>query len=177
MPDNSTERATLLILVPSASLGFALAFNLGAFGVVFFDQILTVWVIATIVLVASLVSAIPPNGWWGRIILLLPTFWLLLAFGGPSAAVGIVEDPVAVTAIIISAVCLPFIAWILIAAINPDFLELPNRNRVVVIAAVLAFVVVGWAFGYRNDTFLNCDDFTVSGNDLPQNCVQASDPG
>ena len=44
-------------------MAFTLAFNLGAFGTVFFDAIFTAWVIATIVLVGSLVSKLPPQTW------------------------------------------------------------------------------------------------------------------
>jgi hypothetical protein len=56
----SAERATLLIAVPSASLAFTLAFNLGAFDTIFFDAVFTMWVIATIVLFGSMVSKLPP---------------------------------------------------------------------------------------------------------------------
>ena len=38
------ERATLLISVASASVAFMLAFNLGAYGEIFFDQIFTVFI-------------------------------------------------------------------------------------------------------------------------------------
>ena len=37
--------------------------------------------------------------------------------------------------------------------------------------AVLLFVLAGFGIGARNDVFLNCDDFKVSGNDLPANCI------
>jgi len=38
--DTTTEdRAAILITVPSASIAFMLAFNLGAFGEIFFEQV------------------------------------------------------------------------------------------------------------------------------------------
>ena len=75
-----SDRATLLVIVGSATLAFMLGFNVGAFGVIFFDQLLLVWVIATIVLVASIISDLPPNTWPRRLILLLPSLWLLSAW-------------------------------------------------------------------------------------------------
>ena len=68
-------------------------------------------------------------------------------------------------------VCLPFIVWVLAAAINPDFIKLPRPNRIAVVAGVLVFALIGYGIGARNDVFLDCDDFKVSGNDLPANCT------
>ena len=172
MEGTSVERATLLILVPSASVGFALAFNLGAFGTVFFDRILAVWVMATIVLIASLVSDLPPNNWLGRIVLLLPTGWLILAFIDAPDQGGLVDNSVFVITVLVTVVCLPFIAWILISAINEEFTLLPNRNKMIIVAGVLAFAMIGWALGFRHPSFLTCNDFKVSGNDQPANCVK-----
>ena len=56
MEATASDRATLLVAAGSAGIAFMVGFNLGAFRVVFFDQLLTVWVIATIVFVASIVS-------------------------------------------------------------------------------------------------------------------------
>jgi hypothetical protein len=175
LAENSNERATLLILVPSASIGFGLAFNLGAFGVVFFDRILVVWVMSTIVFIASLVSKLPPRKWWGRLALLIPTMWLVLTFLDASVSSTQLDSTLSVTAIVVTVVCLPVIAWTLISSINQEFLELPRRNRTVIVLTVLLFATAGWALGANNDRFLYCDDFQVSGNDLPSNCVQASD--
>lgn len=176
----TAERATLLIAVPSASVAFTLAFNLGAFGTVFFDAIFTAWVIATIVLVGSLVSKLPPRTWWGRFVLLVPSFWFVASWitdpGAEDAAASIIFG----STLFITVVCLPFIAWILISAINPEFLDLPNPNKAAIIAAVVAFAASGYFVGTRNDIFLDCGDFKVSGNDLPSNCVsvpEAPNPG
>lgn len=170
------DRATLLILVPAATVAFALAFNLGAFGVIFFDRILAVWVMATIVLLASLVTRLPPRSWWGRVILLLPSAWVVLAFVDSPANGERLDESVFVIAIVVTVLTLPFIAWVLISAINPEFLDLSNRNKTAVAAAVVIFAAVGWGLGARNDAFLVCDDFKISGNDLPVNCVQTDVP-
>ena len=171
----SAERATLLIAVPSASVAFTVAFNLGAFDTVFFDALFTVWVIATIVLVGSLVSTLPPHSWLGRFVLFVPSLWLLGAFVVDPAGQDTASQVIFGTAIFVTVVCLPFIAWILITAINPDFVELPGSNKAAVIAAVLLFAVSGYLVGARNDIFLTCEDFKVSGNDLPANCLSTTE--
>ena len=73
--------------------------------------------------------------------------------------------------ITVTVICLPLIAWILISAINPEFVDLPRPNRIAVLGAVISFALIGYALGARNDLFLTCKDFKVSGNDLPSNCT------
>ena len=176
MDKATTDRATLLIAAPSATVGFALAFNLGAFDVVFFDSIFAMWVLATTVLVASLISpTLPPRHWVGRILLLIPSGWLALSWLHDPAAEDEFERFVLGAGLVVTAIVFPFIAWILISAINPDFLALPNINKGVIVGAVLAFAIAGYLIGARNDVFLSCQDFKISGNDLPTNCV--NEPG
>ena len=171
MESTAAERATLLIATATASGAFVIGFNFGAFDVVFFDALLTVWVVATIVLVASFITSLPPRNWLGRLILLIPSVWILLAWIADPAGEDAASEALYVFTLILTLVTLPLIAWILVSAVNPDFLHLPRPNRMAIIAALVVFALAGWAIGTRNDVFLNCDDFKVSGNDLPDNCT------
>lgn len=169
-----SDRATLLITAGSATVAFAVGFNFGAFGVVFFGQLLTIWVIATIVLVASLVSDLPPNTWPRRLVLLVPSLWLVAAWIDNTYAFDENEKVVFALTVAVTLFVLPVVAWVLITAINSDFTDLPGRRKAIVIASVGLFIVIGFAFGARNDFYLTCDDFKISGNDLPANCVPVS---
>lgn len=175
MAASPSDRATLLVTVGSATVAFMLGFNVGAFGVIFFDQLLLVWVIATIVLVASIISDLPPNTWPRRLILLLPSLWVLSAWVDNAQDVSEGERMVFFLTLAVTAVALPFVAWILVTAINTDFEELPRGNKLLVIAAVGIAIVVGFGIGARNDFILTCDDFRISGNDLPTNCIEPSE--
>jgi len=167
------ERAALLIAVPSASIAFMLAFNLGAFGEIFFEQILTVWVIATIVLVASFFSKLPPHRWVGRLLLLVLTVWLILAaVADPRQPEDRATKFIFGLTVFVTVVCLPFIGWILVSAINPDFTHLTLPRRIAILAAVVLFAGAGFFIGARNDVFLTCEDFEVSGNFVPTKCVR-----
>jgi hypothetical protein len=165
----------LLVTVASATVAFMLGFNVGAFGVIFFDQLLLVWVIATIVLVASIISDLPPNTWPRRLILLLPSLWLLAAWVDNAQDVSEGDRIVFFLTLGVTAVALPFVAWILVTAINTDFEELPRSNKLLVIAAVGIAIIVGFGVGARNDFILTCEDFKISGNDLPANCIEVSE--
>jgi hypothetical protein len=172
-----SDRATLLITAGSATVAFTVGFNFGAFGVVFFAQLLTIWVIATIVLVASMVSDLPPNTWPRRLVLLVPSLWIIAAWIDNTFAFNRDEQIVFALTVAVTLFVLPAVAWILITAINSDFTELPGRSKGIVIASVGLFIIIGFVFGARNDFFLNCDDFRISGNDLPANCVQVTPDG
>ena len=176
METTAGERGTLVIAVAASTVAFAFGFNLGAFNVVFFDAVLSVWVTSTIVLLGSLITNLPPQRWWGRLILLIPTVWLVLAWISDPAGSDRASQALFTITVIVTVVCLPFIAWILVSVINPDFLDLPRASRVAVISAVLVFGLSGFGIGARNDLFLNCDDFKVSGNDLPVNCTPVAPP-
>ena len=171
MEGTTTERATLLITVTAASVAFGLGFNLGAFDAVFFDALLAMWVVATVVLIGSFLTRLPPQYLGGRLALLLPSAWLLAALVADPSGEDAASRVLLGLTIVMTVVCLPFIAWFLISAINPDFIDLPRTNRLAVIGAVVAFSLIGYGLGARNDLFLNCDDFKISGNDLPDNCT------
>jgi hypothetical protein len=169
-----TNRATLLITAASATVAFSVGFNFGAFGVVFFGQLLAIWVISTVVLVGSLVSDLPPATWPRRLVLLVPTLWIVAAWIDNTYAFDNDERAVFALTVVVTLFVLPVVAWILITAINSDFAELSGRDKSVVIFSVGLFIVIGFAFGARNDFYLTCDDFKISGNDLPANCVQVT---
>jgi hypothetical protein len=171
-----SDRATLLITAGSATVAFSVGFNLGAFGVIFFGQLLAIWVVATVVLIGSLVSDLPPNTWPRRFALLIPTVWIIAAWIDSTYSFNRSERFVFTLTVIVTLVVLPAVAWVLITVINSDFSELPGRNKGIVIATVGLFIIIGFAFGARNDMFLDCEDFKISGNDLPANCSPAT-PG
>ena len=171
-----SDRATLLVTAGSATVAFSVGFNLGAFGVIFFGQRLAIWVIATVVLIGSLVSDLPPNTWPRRLALLIPTVWIIAAWIDSTYSFNRSERFVFTLTVIVTLVVLPAVAWVLITVINTDFSELPARNKGIVIATVGLFIIIGFAFGARNDMFLDCEDFKISGNDQPANCSPAT-PG
>jgi hypothetical protein len=174
MEATASDRAALLITAGSATIAFSVGFNMGAFGVIFFGQLLAIWVISTIVLVGSLVSDLPPRTWPRRLVLLVPSLWLAAAWLDNTTAFSSNEKIAFALTVAVTLFVLPVVAWILITAINSDFVDLPGRKKGIVIATVGLFIIIGFAFGARNDVFLNCDDFKVSGNDLPANCLKVT---
>jgi hypothetical protein len=144
---------------------------MGAFGVVFFDQLLAVWVISTVILGASIVSDLPPDTWPRRLVLLVPSLWIAAAWIDNTYSFTNDDRIVFALTVAVTMFVIPVVAWTLITAINTDFADLPGRGKGIIIATAGLFIIVGFAIGARNDMFLNCGDFKISGNDLPANCV------
>lgn len=161
----------------SASL-FDITFWFGVFGTVFFEHLFFVWVASTVALIASLfvppIDALPAIvSWRGRIILLVPTLWLILEAMSnltPTlhAAIGPLDWLIAVIAVGVS---LPYLIYILVLVIVPDIDRLQHpklRAALVSIAAMIA--VCGFSIGQNHFVFLTCNDFKVAGDDIPDNC-------
>lgn len=150
------------------------AFTLGAWGVFFFDQILTVWAAATAALIVVIFRHHEDRNRLGRAAaLLLPSLWLVLAIAvdpgddSLNVAIDVLGGSVAVLGI-------PATIWVLARIIWPEFgHDLPLRRRLVVAASVAAIAVVSYLLGVNHDAFLTCEAFTLSGNSEPPGCRRA----
>lgn len=150
------------------------AFTLGAWGTLFFDQLLTIWAAATAALVVVLIK---PQGFrhrWIQIVALsVPTAWLLIAIFGKQYLNTAFGHTIDILVLFITLVSVPFIFWTLMHMIWPDLFEkftVKGRIGMLVIVAVIAGV--SYLLGTAQQTFLNCEDFDLSGNSRPPNCVE-----
>lgn len=166
-------RTFVLCSVAVATSVWGIAFNLGAFGTVFFDDLFTVWVVATAVLLGLLIV---PGGqkilrWYSVAILLSPTFWLVLNYLELSSGLLVAESFVFLMGIAIGVICLPYSIYLVVTILIPDLISLKGNDIKIRIASVgLIIALVGLFVGRNNNMFLTCEDFKVSGNDLPANC-------
>ena len=168
---SAEDRATLLITAGSAAVAFGIGFNYGAFDAVFFGDVFRVWVVATVVFLGSLISPLPPHTWPRRLVLLVPSLWLLASWVDSNLDLANSDKILTGVTFVVTFIALPFVGWFLVTAINTDFADLPRTHKGVVLGTIAIFLFVGALFGARNDALLTCDDFKVSGNDLPPNCV------
>jgi hypothetical protein len=156
------------------------AFTLGAWGQLFFDQLLTVWVAAT---AAFVVVLLQPRGrgrrWWKAVVLLVPSVWLVLHFYAQDhsdfgdfgrAVLALISVAVAILGI-------PFTIWVLVRIMWPDFgVDIGRVRRVIALAAVAAVAVGCFVLGLNQARFLTCEDFVISGNSEPPGCVHRGTP-
>ena len=148
------------------------SFTLGAWGRLFFEQVLSVWAAAT---AALLVVIFRRDGEKYRlrraIALLLPTVWLVLAIVGDDdgSTLDVLTDVLGNS---IAIVGIPATMWVLARIVWPALgADLTLGRRGLVLGAVLFIAVCAYALGANHSTFLTCEDFVVSGNSEPLGCT------
>ncbi|MGB5565582.1 MAG: hypothetical protein WBN93_04555 [Acidimicrobiia bacterium] len=66
----------------------------------------------------------------------------------------------------------PMVFWIVLRLVAPDYFSIPNRRlKVMSVVIVLFIALLGYGVGELNGRFLSCNEFKVSGNDLPTECA------
>ena len=153
---------------------FPIAFNLGAYNSVFYEDIFRFVVAATAGLGISLVAN-PYSGerrWMTNLALASPALWMLLAVlftdSTADAATNAILGPLGLLVAIVS---IPVVLRMLIDMFVPGFKRYTSRRLLVGgLAVVVVIAASGYLIGLNNDVFLTCDDFKVAGSDQPENC-------
>lgn len=156
-------------VVAFSSIAWWPAFTLGAWGTVFFPQLLSLWAVATAAFVLVIVSGAVRRrvGWWA-VALLMPTLWLLLAIEFAPGS----RPELAWFGTLVTLVGAPAMAAILIRFAAPDLAEDATwRDRGAVIAAVAIVVLGAYGIGTIQEKIFTCGDFTISGNSEPPGCT------
>ncbi|MBJ6638671.1 hypothetical protein H4K36_13710 [Streptomyces sp. DHE7-1] len=163
-------RATATAAVGGTLVIWWPAFTLGAYDAVFFDTVLSLWAVATSVLLSGLLfrsrGALPWGGW---VALALPSVWVVLAAVTPRTH-GFPYLHYAEAALTL--VGAPFLAWLLSRILVPDYAALPVLHRLGAVGVTILVGVLAFLLGKFNYLFLTCSDFDVSGNNAPAHCVQ-----
>ncbi|MFC5130582.1 hypothetical protein [Paeniglutamicibacter kerguelensis] len=175
-PVTSTPaRAQVVVAVGMCVAIWWPSFTLGAWGRLFFDQVLSVWAAATAALLVVIFRRDGGRYRTRRVVaLLVPSLWLVLAIAGTNdgGTLDVLTDILGST---VAVVGIPATMWVLSRIIWPELGSgLTMGRRVLVLASVLFIAVSAYLLGVNNAAFMTCEDFTVSGNSEPAGC--ASEP-
>lgn len=164
----------ILTAVGLSLVVWEISFDLGAFQTIFFDKLFFVWTVCTVVLLTFifLPRTMRPVRWPGVAAMVLPSVWLLLTSINQNqtvpTALQLLETGVVV---IITLLCLPYIGYVIISVSQAEVLTIqPRKLMFTLVIIALLIGLAGYLIGANNDLFLTCQDFKVSGNDLPDNC-------
>ncbi|GAA0991438.1 hypothetical protein GCM10009563_04060 [Subtercola frigoramans] len=154
------------------------AFTLGAWGEIFFDNLLTVWAATTAAfIVVVLVPGARKRIGWRLFTLLLPSLWLVINIAVPADGGNLALALVALLGIGVILLGIPFTMWVLARVVWPDLGEtVPTRGKMLVLFTVLLIAAGSFALGANESSFMTCEDFIVSGNSEPPGCVHADAP-
>ncbi len=184
MPKVSSSEASAFLLcavITSAPI-FLISFNLGAHGEVFFEHLFALWAASIAALLASWTIGTTADGevynpWYGTVLLLVPSLWMLdevLFHSSTHAIKDVIKWVLTVASVFLA---LPYTLYFVATAIAPDLQRLTTVRLKIALGLIwLVMLLAGLAVGARNDWFLTCFDFTVSGNALPENCWQIPRP-
>ena len=161
--------------VTMALVTWPIAFNLGAYDAVFYDDVFQFVVAATAGLAVTTIT--PP--YRGRTLrsvrlaLAAPAVWLGLSVIYFDSTAEAAADPVfGVLGLVAAVVSIPTVITLLIDLFVPELTSMRETRLVAsAIAVIVLIAVAGFAVGTNNDAFLTCEDFTIAGSDQPANCA------
>lgn len=164
-----------VVMVGMAAVVWWPAFTLGAWGEIFFDDLLAVWAASTAAFVFVLWERRPIGARLVRaFLLLLPTLWLVLSFVVDEDSTNLAVILVDLAAFFAVLLGVPFTLLVLVGIVWPDFAtETRRRTKFLMGLVVFGVAVLAFVLGLNQARFLTCDDFTISGNSQPPGCVQA----
>ncbi|WP_328887890.1 hypothetical protein [Streptomyces sp. NBC_00316] len=147
------------------------AFTLGAYNVIFYYQMLTLWAVSTAVLLTAVLmrERRPRHSWVYWACLALPSAWLVLAAVVPRSG-NWQGEALFLAGGIISIIGAPLLVWLLLHLLLFGESELSSHQRRTVIGVVVIVGGLAYGLGQLNDVFLTCGDFDISGNSVPHGC-------
>ncbi|MET7378583.1 hypothetical protein ABZT08_07110 [Streptomyces sp. NPDC005526] len=175
-PDGERWEATAAVVAGGGALTvWEPAFTLGAYHVVFYYQVLTLWAVSTGVLISALLlrERLPRHGWVYLACLAMPSGWLALAAVVPRDG-GLSREVLFLAGGILSIIGAPLLTWLLLQILLFGGSELSARQQRRVVGSILAVGVLAFTLGRLNHVFLTCGDFDISGNSVPRGCRPGS---
>jgi hypothetical protein len=154
-------------------------FELGAYGEIFFDNMLSAWITVTAVLI--ILVAVPRKKLPGHRmhiwVLAIPSLWMLGRFiTGLSSPGDLVHPLLFVTGAISFALCVPYAIYLVVRIANPELPDLrETRMRIFLALIAIAFLGAGYGIGLRNELFQTCEELQVHDEVLPAHCVDNGD--
>jgi hypothetical protein len=173
------RRTDIPLAVISVGMAVAVwwpAFTLGAWGVLFFDTLLTLWVASTAAFFFVLFERRPAGRrLWRAFLLLLPSVWLVLSFVDFDTT-DLVTFIISALGLLVVLIASPLTVWVLARIMWPDFGQnSTRRQRWVIVGVVVGIGIAAFLLGVNQEHFLTCADFAISGNSEPPGCVPSED--
>ena len=172
--DSAPEVRTFLISTIGAALVASdVAFNLGAFHTVFFGRRHQLAVVLSVVVLGTIVLRRRLRVHWALLVVLsVPMLWVLFRLAVPNREPGSVTGNVDGALFVLMIMLYPVAFWIVLRLLAPDYFAIPNlRLKVMSMLIVLLIAALGYGIGEFNGRFMSCNEFKVSGYDLPADCA------
>ena len=168
-------RTFFVSTIATTLVAWDIAFDLGAFHTVFFARRHQLAVVVFVVVLGTLAVRRQVHvHWWVLVLLSVPFLWMGFRLIFPvQDARGLTAD--VDTGFFIAIILIyPVAFWIVLRLMAPNYFGIPNRRlKVASMAIVIVVSAMGYLVGEFNNRFLTCEEFAVSGNDLPADCAES----
>lgn len=166
-------RTFFVSTIGAALIAWDIAFNFGAFHTVFFARRHQIAVVLFVVVLGTIVLRHQAKvNWWLLGLLSIPMVWIIFRLAVPPRA-NTTASTIDSVLFVLVVTLYPVVFWIMLRLVAPDYFSIPNRRlKVMSVAIVLVIAVLGYGVGELNGRFLSCNEFRISGNDLPADCVE-----
>lgn len=158
--------------VAACLIGWWPAFTLGAWGAVFFEQILALWVAATAVFLVVLLTrpreVLHRPAW---LALLIPSIWIVLSYVLSTGSSSILHQLLYRFGVIVTLIGFPAMSAVLVRILVPGAERLRGRNAAIALTVVGVVMLGSYVVGRSHPRLLSCEDFTISGNSTPPGCT------
>lgn len=169
----------LSVLFPVLLVAWMLGFDLGAFGTVFYRNIMTAWVFA-IVTFLSLIYVKwhkkVPVKWRTLLILLIPILWPAIDYADQHILNQYIHYFIVFDYFLIL-ITLCYSAYVFLKLIKYDIFDpLTHIHKIFILVLAILFGALGFFVGYHHYWFFECGHFQVSGEYVPENCFEPKSP-
>ncbi len=172
----TTSNVVLMVAIGLSAYVWDLSFNLGAFGSVFLGHYIAIWLFSLSVILVSVTAQgplIPGNKITAYILLTLPSIWLLMRIIDDASVVGGTSDMVMhIAGMLAISISLPYLVYLFFYFTNPEIIRLRGRLLVGLLGIIIVSGSLGYTLGSNNHWVMTCENFIVSGQDTPINCVK-----
>jgi len=167
-------RRLAAITVATSLLVWWPAFTLGVYDKIFFEQLLGLWAAATAAFVVA-VLLLGRRAQPAVYSLLLPSVWVVLTWLIPGDRTSLGHDVLFWLGVAVTLAGFPAMVAIVLVMVVPGAESVRSaRDNVVAIAAITLVVALSFSMGTQHRRLLTCDDFEISGNNLPTGCTPSN---
>ncbi|PID83500.1 hypothetical protein CSB11_00820 [Candidatus Campbellbacteria bacterium] len=172
---NQSLKASLFVVAVSSLAVWDISFNFGAYGIIFFYKIFSLWVVSTALLLAHFLFEKDKKflNKWSIFALLTPTVWAFIeVWENHAETIYITDSIISFIAIVACLIALPYVLYIFFNIIVLEASSFPKKMIYKIVLINIIIAICGFLLGANNYILLDCEDFKKSGMEEPANCFK-----
>ena len=181
MTIETQQKSFLLTALAIAPTIWTLSFNYGVYKTVFYEHLFVIWAISVTALICGIVVKLDEklvsfSTWKGRILLILPSIWVVSGYWAHQSQAGSLiywlDVVLTIATVLLS---LPYILYYVVIILVPGAKSIYSKKLMISLILITTMIgAIGFLIGYNHSKILFCENFKIAGNHLPENCWRQS---